>query len=171
MASHQRGKYLRPQLRHLQLRQPLPYSTSSPYCLPCPTAAQTSLPPQLARPTATTVTPSWAQRGHYFTSSPSYCPPAAGLALKLATTAATALLSPQPHCPPSPTVSPCPDPEDTTSPAPPLLMPQALYFPAPAPAGQPFCYSSTPVLPHYSTTPPLSLPYIPATAKVSMSRP
>ena len=150
MASHQRGKYLRPQLRHLQLRQPLPYSTSSPYCLPCPTAVQTPLPPQLARPTATTVTPSWAQRGHYSTSSPYYCPLPAVLALKLSTT------------------------EDTTSPAPPLMMPQALYFPAPAPAGQPFCYSSTPVLPHYSTTPPLSLPYtspIPATATVSMCRP
>ena len=118
MASHQRGKYLRPQLRHLQLRQPLPYSTSSPYCLPCPTAVQTPLPPQLARPTATTVTPSWAQRGHYSTSSPYYCPPAAVLALKLSTT------------------------EDTTSPAPGPLLPRPspslpalllLQYPSPAP--------------------------------------
>ena len=90
------------------------------------------------------------QLRHYSTSSPYHCPPAAVLALKLSTT------------------------EDTTSPPPPLLMPQALYFPAPAPAGQPFCYSSTPALPHYSTNPPLSLPYtspIPATATVPMCRP
>ena len=101
-----------PALLHLQLRQHLPYSNFSPYCLPCPTAAQTPVPPQLARPTATTVTPSWAQRGPYSTSSPHYCPPAAVPAPK------GPLLLPQPFCPPNPTVPPA------------LLSPQPYCTPA-----------------------------------------
>ena len=78
-----------PALLHLQLRQHLPYSTFSPYCLPCPTAAQTPVPPQLARPTATTVTPSWA----WATFSPYYRPSAPALKWSL--------LLPHPYCPPS----------------------------------------------------------------------